>query len=96
MTAPAQPSNLSLRGRTKGKKVIAKGKLTPGGGKVEVALFKKKNGWKEVQSRDVNVSSGGGFKTRFKAPNAKRCRLEAAFDGDQGRLPSSATKRFRC
>jgi hypothetical protein len=96
MTAPAQPSNLSVRGRAKGNKVIAKGKLNPGGGKVEVTLFKKKGGWKETQSRDVNVSSGGGFKTRFKAPNAKRCRLEAEFDGDQGRLPSSATKRFRC
>jgi len=97
MTAPAQPSNLSLRGRPKGNKVIAKGKLNPGrGGKVELTLFKKKGGWKEVQSRDVNVSSGGKFKTRFEAPNAKRCRLKAEFDGDQGRLPSSATKRFRC
>jgi hypothetical protein len=99
MTAPAEPSNLSVRGRTKGKKVIGRGKLTPAGGgdKVELVLLrKKKGGWKAVQSRNVNVSGGGGFKTRFKAPNAKRCRLEAEFDGDQGRLPSSATKRFRC
>jgi len=97
MTAPAQPSNLSLRGRDKRNKVIAKGRLNPGGGgRVELTLFKKKGGWKEVQSRDVNVSIGGGFKSRFKAPNAKRCRLEAEFDGDLARLPSSAAKRFRC
>lgn len=95
---PPQPSNLSVRGRLSGRRVIATGKLAPdaGGDKVEVTLFRKAKGWREVQARSVNVAGGGSFRTRFRAPDTKRCKFEAAFEGDLDRLPSSATKAFRC
>ncbi|MGH2691539.1 MAG: hypothetical protein ACRDHM_03455 [Actinomycetota bacterium] len=98
VSPPPDPSKLSVSGRVTNNKVIAKGKLTPSGGgdKVEVVLFRRKGGWKEVQSRNVGLGSGGTFRTRFRTPDAKRCRLEAEFEGDLTRLPSSTAKTFRC
>ena len=98
VTPPAEPSNTSVSGRVSNNKVIAKGKVTPasGGGQVEVVLFRRKGGWREVQDRGVNLGSGGTFRTRLRLPNAKRCRLEAQFEGDQTRQPSSDSDTFRC
>ena len=98
ITPPAQPSDLSVKGRVAGGRIVASGNLSPasGGDSVEVTLQRKKGGWKDVQSKEVNVAGGGSFRTRFRIPDAKRCRVQASFEGDLGRLPSSASKSFGC
>jgi hypothetical protein len=98
VTPPAVDTDLTVSGRVRGNRVIAKGKLTPAntGGRVEVTLFRKAGGWKKVKSRMVSVGGDGKFSSKFKQPNASRCRLEAEFGGDDLHLPSSAKQAFAC
>lgn len=95
---PAVPSNLTLTGKVTGGFVVAKGKLTPTGGSptVEVTLSRKDGRWKEVKTRQAFVGASGKFRYDFKQPNAKKCRVEAEFDGDLTRLPSKAKRTFSC
>jgi hypothetical protein len=96
ITPPADPTTLTVKGKAKGGKVMASGKLKPSGGKVTLTLFEKAGAFQEVKSRKVTAKSGGSFKTKFPLPDAKKCRLVAEFPGTVQLLPSTAKQSFSC
>ena len=85
--------------RTKSK-VKASGEVVPdskSGQKVKVTLFKQKSGrWKRVARKNLTLNAQSAYRTAFKRPAAKRCRVDAAYGGDALHRPSKRTKKFAC
>ena len=98
VTPPADPSRLAVKARASGRRVRTSGRLTPSaaGVKIEVTLFERAGGWKEVKTRKVGTTGSGKFSTRFPLPGAKKCRIEADFPGNIPLLPSSDSVTFSC
>lgn len=89
----------TLSVRTPGDRIKAKGTVTPvfAGGPVHLTLLKKKGQtFQEQSDKDVVTDIAGKYKATFNAPNAKKCRILAEFQGDLTHAPSSATKTFTC
>jgi hypothetical protein len=98
VTPTADPSRTKVRARPDDGDVRVRGRVRPAhpGATVEVDVFKRRKGrWKRTHSEDLELQ-GKRFRDVLPAPNAKRCRVEATFTGDDDHLPSSARRRFAC
>lgn len=101
-TIPRQPVDLTVNGARKGKKVLARGTMSPPRpGKVVLKLqLRDGRRWKKVGRKSAALVPEGPrsrYLARFKAPDGGRCRLLAIWRGDALTLRGKDTSKvFRC
>jgi hypothetical protein len=97
-----EPTSLSIFLSTAIGRLQVGGDLTPDhfGDTIVVTRYKRENGaWKRLASKEVEMKdfgTAGDFVTTFALRNGGRCKIKAAFAGDDDHLPTTAALRYRC